>query len=214
VTIPSTAMALVGNATTVDPVAGGYLTLFPANASRPLIASGNYDSGEVLNSQFVVGLSPSGQFKLFTTATTDMVIDVLGYYSTEPMDVNGLGLLFSPLTPTRLLETRPSLFGCFTPGAALVGGVEVSQPARGTCTIPATAQAVVGNATVVQPLADGFLTYWPSNVTRPLIATSNYLAGQIFNRHFTVALGTDGAFKMYTSSGTDLVIDVSGYFAP
>lgn len=214
VTIPSTAMALVGNATTVNPVAGGYLTLFPENASRPFIASGNYDPGEILNSQFIVGLSPTGQFKVFTTATTDLVIDVLGYYSTEPMDVNGLGLLFSSLTPARLLDTRAGFSGCFTPGVPLAAAVDISQLARGTCTIPSTAQAVVGNAAVVMPPTGGFLTFWPSNVTRPLIATSNYVAGQVFNRHFTVVLGTNGTFKMFSSSGTELVVDVLGYFAP
>ncbi|MGH9799266.1 MAG: hypothetical protein ACRD82_02800 [Blastocatellia bacterium] len=35
------------------------------------------------------------------------------------------------------------------------------------------------------------------------------------NRHFIVGLGNvDGAFKMYSLATTDLVIDLSGYFAP
>jgi hypothetical protein len=46
------------------------------------------------------------------------------------------------------------------------------------------------------------------------IATSNYAAGQVWNRHFTVGLGTDGAFKIFPLLTTDLVVDVSGYFAP
>ena len=50
---------------------------------------------------------------------------------------------------------------------------------------------------------------------QPLVATSNFLPGQIFNRHFTVGLGnTDGAFKIFSPLTTDLVIDVAGYFAP
>ena len=69
------------------------------------------------------------------------------------------------------------------------------------------------NATVVNAQG-GYLTFWPSNAAQPLVATSNFLAGQVFNRHFTVGLGTDGAFKMFASATTDLVIDVSGYFAP
>ncbi|MBS1789304.1 MAG: exo-alpha-sialidase [Acidobacteria bacterium] len=214
VTIPNTALALVGNATTVTPAAQGFLTLFPANVSRPVTANGNYAAGQTLNSQFYVGLSPMGEFKLYTLQTTHIVIDVTGYFSTEPMDANGLGLLFSPMTPNRLLDTRPAATACFMPGAMLTGGVESSQMARGTCTIPMTAQAIVGNATVVQPMANGFLTLWPSNVARPLVANSNYVLGQTFNRHVTVTLGTDGTFKMYPSATTDLVIDLSGFFAP
>ncbi len=217
VTIPATAMALVGNATTVLPAANGFVTLYPADAvTRPLAASGNYRSGTVLNSPFNVGLSPSGQFKIYTVATTDLVIDVLGYFSSEASDVNGTGLLFTPVTPVRLLDTRVAATGaCFLPGVSLTGGDELIQAARNTCTIASTAQAIVGNTTTVQPAANGFLTFWPSDApTRPLASTSNYQGLKNFNRYFTVGLGTDGAFKMYASSTTNLVVDLSGYFAP
>ncbi|MBP6820062.1 MAG: putative Ig domain-containing protein [Acidobacteria bacterium] len=215
VTIPSTALALFGNATTVNPVLAGYLNFFPANATRPLVANGNFVAGQILNSPFTVGLSPTGQFKIFTTAQTDLVIDVHGYYSAEAVDVNGQGLLFSPLpTPVRLLDTRNGFTGCFTPGAPLQAAVEQSQLAGGTCTIGSSAQAIVGNATVVNDPVAGFLTLWPSNAVRPFVSSSNWVANQVFNRYFTVGLGSDGKFKMYASAGTDLVIDVSGYFAP
>ncbi len=214
VTIPASALALVGNATTVNPVGAGFLTFFPANATRPLIASGNYDAGEILNSPFTAGLSPTGQFKIYTLATTHLVVDVLGYFSPDAVDVNGTGLLFNPITPVRLLETRTGEPGCTNPGAPLAGGTETSQPAQNFCTIAATAKAIVGNATVVQAGSGGFLTFWPSDATRPLVATSNYLAGDILNRHFTVGLGANGQFKIFAASTTHLVVDVSGYFAP
>ena len=217
VTIPATAKALVGNATTVLPSANGFITLYPADAvSRPLAASGNYRSASVLNSPFTVGLSPAGQFKIYTVAQTDLVIDVLGYFSGDATDINGTGLLFTPLTPARLLDTRTGASGaCFLPSTPLTGGVETSQVARGVCTIANTAQAIVGNATTVLPAANGFLTFWPSDApTRPLAATSNFQAGRNFNRYYTAGLGADGAFKMYASQTTNLVVDVSGYFAP
>jgi fimbrial isopeptide formation D2 family protein/uncharacterized repeat protein (TIGR01451 family) len=220
VTIPNGALAIVGNATTVGPQAGGYLTLFPANAAQPLVASSNYNAGQVVNGPFSVGLAPNGEFSIFSFATTDLVVDVLGYYSTEANDVNGVGLLFNPLPkPVRLLETRANqAVGCYLPGLPLISGVENTQPARGACdgvTIPANALGVVGNATVVTPNAAGFLTLWPSTALRPLVATANYNAGDIGNRHFIVGLGAgDGAFKLFSSATTHLVLDLSGYFAP
>ncbi|MBS1791041.1 MAG: hypothetical protein JST85_25235, partial [Acidobacteria bacterium] len=85
----------------------------------------------------------------------------------------------------------------------------------GACSnVPATAQAVVGNATTLNSVANGYLTFWPSDANQPFIATSNYRTGITFNRHFTVGLGADGAFKRYAASTTDLVIDLVGYFAP
>ncbi len=217
VTIPNAALALVGNATVVNPAGAGFITLYPNQASPPLVSNGNYVGGDIVNTPFNVGLGADGAFRIFSLATTNIVVDVLGYYSAEANDINGAGLLFYPLgAPVRLLDSRAGEPGCFTPGTPFVGGVEYSQQARGTCggqTVPAAALAVVGNVTTVNPLA-GFLTLWPSKVARPLIATSNFNTGQIVNRHFTVALGTDGAFKLFAPGTTDLVIDLSGYFAP
>jgi len=214
--VPASASAIVGNATVVNSN-GGFLTLFPANVTRPLVSNSNFLPGQVMNAPFTVGLSTSGDFKIYPLLTTDIVIDVSGYYSPDASDNNGAGLLFTPLAhPVRLLETRVGESGCFTPGAPANGGTDYSQQARGTCdgiTIANTARAIVGNATVVNANG-GFLTLWPSNANRPLAANSNFVAGQAHNRHFTVGLGTDGAFKFYSLLTTDLVIDVSGYFAP
>jgi len=220
VTIPAAALAIAGNATTINPAApGGFLTLFPANAVRPLVASSNFVTGQIMNGPFTVGLSPSGTFKIFSSTTTDLVVDVLGYYSAEATDANGTGLLFNPLPrPVRLLETRPGQTGCTTHSSLpMAGGTENLQPVRGICdgvTIANTALAIVGNATVVNSNG-GFLTFWPSDAVRPVVATSNFNPGQIFNRHFTVGLGkSDGKFKIFSLLTTDLIIDVSGYFAP
>ncbi|MDX2044310.1 MAG: M12 family metallo-peptidase [Acidobacteriota bacterium] len=217
VTIPAAAQALVGNATVVTPASAGYITLFPSNATQPLVSNGNYVGGDIVNTPFTVGLGTDGAFKIFSSSTTHIVMDVLGYFSTEANDVNGQGLLFYSLgSPVRLLDSRAGQPACFTPGAAFNAGVEYTQQARVTCNgqiIANNAQAVLGNVTTVNPSA-GFLTLWPSNVSRPLVATSNFATGQIANRHFVVGLGTDGAFKLYASGTTHLVIDLSGYFAP
>jgi hypothetical protein len=218
VTIPASARALVGNATTVGPQTGGFLTLYPQGATRPLIASSNFEAGQIVNGPFTVGLNTTnGQFNIYTTSTTHLVVDILGYYSPNQTEGSSTGLLFSPLSsPVRLLETRAGEpVGCNRPGAPLLAGSTRTQAARGTCTIPATAQGIVGNATTVNP-GNGYLTFFPSNLASPpLVATSNFTAGQIINRHFIVGLGaSDGAFKIFTFPQTELVVDVSGYFAP
>ncbi|MEK7831631.1 MAG: reprolysin-like metallopeptidase [Acidobacteriota bacterium] len=217
ITIPNAAQALAGNATVVFPAAAGYITLFPSTATQPLVASGNYVGADIVNTPFTVGLGTDGAFKIFTTATTHIVVDVLGYYSPDATDVNGAGYLFYSLgAPVRLLDSRAGQSGCYTPGAMFTGGVEYSQLATGGCggqTIPANASAVLGNATTVNPVT-GYLTLWPSNVSRPLVATSNFDTGQIVNRHFITGIGPDGRFKLYSAGTTDLVIDLSGYFAP
>jgi subtilisin-like proprotein convertase family protein len=219
VTIPANASAIVGNATVVNNVSGGFLTLFPANVTRPLVANSNFTPGQVMNGPFTVGLSPSGQFKFYSTTVTDLVIDVLGYYSPDATDINGAGLLYTGLQrPVRLLETRSGETGCTAPGVPILAGGTLTQAARGTCdgmVVASNAAAVVGNATVVNTVGPGHLTFWPSSATQPTTAMSNYVFNQILNRHFIVGLGAgDGAFKVFSFATTDLVIDLSGYFAP
>jgi hypothetical protein len=193
------------------------LTLYPSDVEQPTVANSNYNPNEILNNVFTVGLGAAdGAFNIFVTSTTHVVVDVTGYYAPPGAG----GLYFHPLpNPVRLLETRndPASPGCYKTNAPLQGGVVRTQPARGVCdglTIASNALGIVGNATVVNANG-GFLTFWPSDATRPLVATSNFSTGQIFNRHFTVGLSAGaGAFNIFALLTTDLVIDVSGYFAP
>ncbi len=220
--IPATAQVLVGNATSVLPNGGGYLTIYPSGGTRPTVASSNYAGGDVINGPFAVKLGADGKFKIYTFATTHLVVDILGYYSEDATDANGAGLLFNPLpSPVRLLETRAGFNGCTMTGAPIVGNLNAAthtQMAANFCSLPASAQAVVGNVSVVNTTGAGFLTLFPANLTTaPLVATSNYPAPATFgyNRHYFVGLSpADGKFKVLTQFTTDLILDASGYFAP
>ncbi len=225
--IPATAQVLVGNATSVLPNGGGYLTIYPSGGTRPTVASSNYAGGDVINGPFAVKLGADGKFKIYTFVTTHLVVDILGYYSADVNDANGAGLLFNPLpSPVRLLETRPdlpglTLTGCTRTNAPITGNLTMAthtQMAANFCTLPAAAQAVAGNVSVVNTTGAGFLTLFPANLaTAPLVATSNYPAPATFgyNRHYFVGLSpADGKFKVLTQFTTDLILDASGYFAP
>jgi hypothetical protein len=108
-------------------------------------------------------------------------------------------LAFYPLPASvRLLETRPDfpgfpLTGCTRTNAKIPGNLAMAthtQPAAGFCGLPAAAQAVVGNVSVVNSEGAGFLTLFPGNLaTAPLVATSNYPAPATFgyNRHYSSA---------------------------
>jgi len=231
--IPSDAVVLVGNATTVFPNAPlgfGYLTVYPSGATRPTVASSNYGNNDIINGPFAVKLGADGKFKVYTFSTTHLVIDISGYYSASAVDANGAGLLFNPLpSPMRLLETRNipgfPLVGCSKPQAPIAGGTGGirTQQVWGTCsdqpiTIPNSSQAIVGNVTAINPTGAGFGTFFPGNVgTAPTVAVTNYPFPAVFgyNRHYYVGLSpTDGTFKILTQFTSDYIVDVSGYFAP
>ena len=211
------------------PASGGHLTIYPSGgASARLIASSNYAGGDVINGPFAVKLGADGKFKVYTFATTR-------FSDRHPRLLQrGGGLMptgqgcysIRCQAPVRLLETRPDfpgfpLTGCTRTNAKIPGNLASAthtQSAGGFCGLPAVAQAVVGNVSVVNSEGTGFLTLFPGNLaTAPLVATSNYPAPATFgyNRHYFVGLSSvDGKFKVLTQFTTDLILDASGYFAP
>ena len=226
IVLPSDALALVGNAAVVNTLAGataGYVTLYPGGVSRPATANGNYAPGQIISNGFTVGLAGDGTINIFAYSTLHFVLDVTGYFSASALpDANGIsGLLYYPLpSPMRLLDTRAGQPACVNPGSPLAGNTVRTQVARLTCgsiTVPVSAQAVVGNAAVVNNLAGagvGYIAVYPSGVSRPPAANVNYAPGQVVSNTYTVGLGSDGAFNIYAYSTLDFVTDISGYFAP
>ncbi|MGE0886917.1 MAG: hypothetical protein AB7P14_25630, partial [Blastocatellales bacterium] len=190
--------------------------------TAPLANSLAYVSTQAIPNAFVTRLAGDGNFKLAVTQTTDVLIDIAGYFSPEASDVNGQGLLFTLLDrPIRLLETRedPIFPGCDTPRAPLAGNSERIQQARVTCdgvTIPTNAQAIIGNATVVNFISPGSgnVTLFPSLANRPEVSNLNYVANQVIPNAFTVGLSNNGQFTIYVFSTIHLLIDVTGYYAP
>jgi hypothetical protein len=226
VVIPSDAKAIVGNVAVVNTLPGstaGNLSVYPNGVTRPLTANVNYVAGQVISNGFNVALGSDGAFNIYAVSSLHVVVDITGYFNgSASADANGVtGFLFYPLpTPMRLLDTRPGQPACTTPGVPLAANTALTQAARVTCggnTVPAAAQAVVGNVAVVNTLSGstaGNLSMYPNGVTRPLTANVNYVAGQVISNGFNVALGSDGAFNLYAVTSLDVVVDLSGYFAP
>ncbi len=220
VIIPNDAQAVVGNATVVTPPAGGFITLYPSGAQLPTVSNLNYLAGQIIPNAFTVTVGGDGAFNIYTPTSTHFIVDITGYYSANAApDSNGVaGLLFYPLSaPARLLDTRAGTTACYTPAAPLAANSVRTQAARGACagsTVPAAALAILGNATVVAPSADGYIILYPNGAAQPVVSNLNYLAGQIIPNAFNVTVGGDGAFNIYTPSQTHFIIDLSGYFAP
>ena len=147
-------------------------------------------------------------------------IDVAGYYSSEATDINGAGLLLTPLArPLRILDTRSSAGNCDAVSTPITGGASIATAGRLTCeslTIPATAQSILGNVTVVNQTAiAGFLTLYPDGVTQPLVANMIYFPNQILSNAFVVGLNSGtGQFRIFAERTLDSIVDVSGFFAP
>jgi len=125
---------------------------------------------------------------------------------------------FIGITPCRVVDTRdpnkPPGYGppALSPGVANGRTFVLT----GQCGITADdVQAVSLNITVTNTLGAGYIVLYPQDGTFPPVSTLNYGVGQTIANAAVVPLGTGGAIRVVAGvSGTDLIIDTNGYYAP
>ena len=213
--IPATATAYSLNVSVVPIGPLGYLTMWPAGITlRPLVATLNSLDGRIKANAAIVGAGTSGAVNVYVTNTTNVILDINGYFA----PVSASTLAFYPLTPCRVADTRHS---SYPPGLGppfLTGGQERAFPilnASTTCNIPSTGVAAYSlNFSVVPHASLFYMTAWPTGQTRPVVSTLNDIPGQIIANAALVPAGSSGEVSVYPTNDTDLIIDINGYFAP
>jgi hypothetical protein len=153
----------------------------------------------------------NGSVSVFSTDSTQVIIDVNGYFVPAS---NTSALAFHPVAPCRIVDTRFAT-GPFGP-PALSANQERNIPVlTSSCQIPATAQAYSLNYTVV-PKRDtlAYLTTWPTGQARPFVSTLNAPTGSITANAAIVPAGDNGDITVYATDDTEMIIDINGYFSP
>ena len=155
----------------------GYLTIWPTGDAQPLVSTMNSPDGRVkANAAIVLAGSPSGAVSVYVTDTTNIILDIDGYF------VAGAGntLAFYPLTPCRVVDTRQTNFpqGLGAPRFANMETRELPVLTNSPCLqgLPNTPQAYSFNVTAVpNPVGQSlnYLTIWPSNQNQPVVSTLN-----------------------------------------
>src|SRR5271157_4596203 len=208
--IPTTAAAYSLNVTVVPSGFLGYLTIWPTGENQPYVSTLNSFDGRVKANAAIVPAGASAAVSVYVTNTTDLVLDIDGYFA----PVSNSTLAFYPLPPCRVADTRNASGDLG--GPYLTGGKERDFPMleATACNIPNTAQAYSLNFTVVphQPL--GYLTTWAAGQPQPLVSTLNSVTGTVVANAAIVPAGANGAIAVFATNPTDLVIYINGYFAP
>ena len=78
---------------------------------------------------------------------------------------------------------------------------------------PATSAGYVFNATVVPSGSLSYLTLWPDGENRPVVSTLNAIDGAITS-NMAIVPNLDGKTDAFAQGTTQLILDISGYFAP
>jgi len=201
--VPSSATAYSFNVT-VLPSAGGldYLTVWPEGEPRPGVSTLNDNTGTIVANAAIVPAGSGVTAFYAHNNSTNLLLDVNGYFA--PAGTGGLSMY--PQAPCRVLDTRQNNGPPFM-GEKTVG-VEDS-----ACAPPSNAAAYIFNATVVPPGPMLFLSLWPDGELQPTVSTLNAEDGSITS-NMAIVPTTNGSIDAYAAGLTQLILDISGYFAP
>ena len=143
--IPSTAVAYSLNVTVVPDKILQYLTLWPSGTPQPYVSTLNSYDGRIKANAAIVPAGSNGGISVFTSDSSQVVLDVDGYFVPEG---TASALAFYPLTPCRAADTRGATGGLG--GPFLAGQTSRSFPVPSSaCGIPANAQAYSLNVTAI-----------------------------------------------------------------
>jgi subtilisin family serine protease len=81
--VPASGVGAVSlNVTATEPVAAGFVTVFPCGV-RELVSSLNYGSGQTVANSVIAPVSASGSVCFFSSASTHLVVDVNGWFNSS-----------------------------------------------------------------------------------------------------------------------------------
>jgi alpha-tubulin suppressor-like RCC1 family protein len=205
--VPANAGVAILNVTVTGTVGPGYVTVFPCDSPPPNASSLNYSADSTVANLVVSKLSSNGTVCVYTDAATHLIVDFAGYFNPRQSS-------YVPIAPARLGDTR---VGAVTidgrsqgAGFSAAGSTtEVMVAGRGIVA-PSATNAML-NITVTAPESTGFVTVYPCGTTRPDTSNVNFAADQTVANGALTALGTNGTVCVYTSTATDVIIDINGY---
>ena len=179
-----------------------YLTVWPEGDSQPEVSTLNNPTATVVANAAIVQAGQGGELDVFAENSTDLIIDVDGYFAVPGTG----GLSMYPAAPCRVLDTRQNN------GQPFMGGKTVNVVGS-ACAPPSNAATYIFNATVVPPGSMPYLTLWPDGEQQPTVSTLNAYDGFITS-NMAIVPTNNGSIDAYAYALTQLILDVSGFFAP
>jgi PKD repeat protein len=210
--------AVFANLGIINSSAPGHLNVWATGTSEPVTSVLNFEPGVNLSNGSLIKVAAGTTSANNATirygggpgATSDYTIDLYAQYRDAGPD----GARYEAITPCRLLDTRDAAYG----EPRLKAGETRAIYAPGNCGIPADlwwGGALRLNFTVVSPTIAGHLKTVPEYAIPPetlLTSRLNFTAGAAIANASVVAINPSKHFQVQSSSDTDLVIDVVGYY--
>jgi hypothetical protein len=221
--VPAGATAVAYNIAAVDTSAPGWFAVTPGDASAYRSSTINWPAaGDVIDNGQFVKLDGNRQIKVFNGygPPTNLVIEVLGYFTPSLGATDGT--YFHALTPVRAYDSRvpqPNpgpLPGGDTRNVSVADGRNLATGAvTVTDVIPSGAPSIVYNITATGTTSRGWFSVTPGDVANQFTTSVNWpRANNPVANGLTAAIDGQRTINVRSgsSSQTDLVIDLYGYF--
>lgn len=219
---PAGAVAALVNLTGVHSAGYGYFVAESCLTDPPDVrewSNGNVRVGRAIAASAIVPLDSEGRFCFYNSIAMHSIVDVQGFFA--PASSAPSGALYTPITPTRVMDTRTLPYctpeeTCFPAGQQIPGGTEV----EAFLAAPVDAIAAIANITIQYPPVVGYLSANDcSSLDGAALAHSNlnFGAGDVVaNLALSPTLNTSEGEQFCTYSARTLheIIDVQGFFAP
>jgi hypothetical protein len=207
--VPTGADSVVLNVTATGTSAVSYLSIWPDGQAQPTVSSLNWTAGWTIPNAVTVKVGTSDNINIYNDlGTADVIVDVVGYFKA------GSGSEFHPLSPSRILDSRPNTkvgpYG--TPwGAGTNRTLSVTTPT--VPDVPANAVAVLTNMTVTQTNATSYLSVYPNGQAQPTVSSLNWASGWTIPNAVTAKVGSSGQIRIYNNLGTvNVIADLAGWY--
>jgi Viral BACON domain len=173
------------------------------------VTSGTSGSGSgTVGYSFAANPNPTPRSGTLTVGAQTFTVTQAGAVIAGPQ-----ALRFVPVTPCRIADTRNATGPFGGPSLAAAIGRDFNIPAS-SCGIPANAVAYSLNLTVVPLVPLGYISVWPTGQPQPVVSTLNSFDGRIKANAAIVPAGLNGAFSVFATDPTHVIVDINGYFVP
>jgi hypothetical protein len=147
-------------------------------------------------------------------ATCGAIVACIGAAATPASAAVPVRGTFTPVDPVRVLDTRDGTGVADRHRGPLGAGQVIELDVTGVAGVPETGVgAVVLNVTVTEAAGPGYVTVHPCGFARPLASNLNFLHGVDVANQVAAKVGADGRVCLFTSTQTQLVADLSGWYA-
>ncbi|MGI8808998.1 MAG: hypothetical protein ACR2KK_14385 [Acidimicrobiales bacterium] len=214
--VPGTgATAVVLNVTATDATApDSFLTVYPANGTRPVASNLNVKAGRTATNLVTVAVpttgDKAGKVAIYNNlGSVSVVADINGWYAANGTSVGGT---YNPQIPDRVLDTRN---GVGAVDSEVFPGQTIDVQVTGKAGVPTSGvSAVALNVTAIHESGpESFLTVFPSGTERPVASNLNFLNRQSVPNMVIARVGTNGKVSIYNNLGlVNIVADVQGWY--